>query len=56
MNIETAQTIVLIILMGLLPILSLTGVILSHKTKSISFLIFSFLLFVPSIIIVLSLV
>ena len=56
MNIETAQTIVMIILMGVLPVLSLTGVVLSNKVKSISFLIFSFLLFVPSMIIVLSLV
>ncbi len=56
MNIETAYIIVMVILMGLLPVLSLAGIILSHKTKSIGFLIFSFLLFVPSIIITLSII
>mgnify|MGYP003134573747 CR=1 FL=1 len=56
MNLETAYTIVMIILMGLLPILSLLGIILSHRIKSIRFLIFSFFLFVPSIIIILSII
>ena len=55
MNIETAQTIVYIILMGVLPLIGFLMVLVSFKAKSLFNMGFGFLLVAPSIIIILSL-
>ena len=56
MNIETAQTIVMTILMGVLPLIGLLMVLVSFKAKSFFSIGFGFLLMAPSIIIILSLI
>tara|TARA_R100001594_G_scaffold138978_1_gene183009 strand:- start:292 stop:465 length:174 start_codon:yes stop_codon:yes gene_type:complete len=56
MNIETGQTIVHIILMGVLPLIGLLMALVSLKVKSFFNIGFGFLLMVPSIIIILSLI
>lgn len=56
MNIEIAQTIVMTILMGVLPLIGLLMVLVSFKAKSFFSIGFGFLLMAPSIIIILSLI
>ena len=56
MNIEMAQTIVMTILMGVLPLIGLLMVLVSFKAKSFFSIGFGFLLMAPSIIIILSLI
>ena len=56
MNIEIAQTIVMTILIGVLPLIGLLMALVSLKVKSFFNIGFGFLLMVPSIIIILSLI
>ena len=56
MNIEIAYNIVVIILMGVLPILSLIIGFLGLRLNNSKVILFGFLLLTPSIIIILSLV
>ena len=56
MNIEITQTIVYTILMGVMPVLSALISFLGFKVNDSKFTLFGFLLLMPSIIIVLSLV
>ena len=56
MNTEIANAIVYIVLMGLMPLLSLVLMGLSVRLKNNGLCLFGFLLLMPSMIIVLSLV
>ena len=56
MNIEIVQSIVYIILMGVMPLMSLVLTGLSIKLNDSKVALFGFLLLMPSMIIVLSLV
>ena len=56
MSIEITQTIVYTILMGIMPVLSALISFLGFKVNDTKFTLFGFLLIMPSMIIILSLI